>query len=79
VRVRRLPATLAVQGLQRAMHRMVMRPVMDGRRDGPPEQVIQLFCRVPRLSYFPARLLGLGLRPEHAPDFARRPGQPVED
>jgi 2-polyprenyl-6-methoxyphenol hydroxylase-like FAD-dependent oxidoreductase len=77
VRTRRLPATLAVQGLQRAMHRMVMHPVMDGRRDGPPEQVIQLFARVPGLSYFPARLLGLGLRPEHAPDFARRPMQPA--
>jgi 2-polyprenyl-6-methoxyphenol hydroxylase-like FAD-dependent oxidoreductase len=79
VRVRRLPATLAVQGLQRAMHRMVMHPVMDGRRDGPPEQVIRLFSRVPKLSYFPARLLGLGLRPEHAPDFARRPMQPAGD
>jgi 2-polyprenyl-6-methoxyphenol hydroxylase-like FAD-dependent oxidoreductase len=79
VRVRRLPATLAVQGLQRAMHRLVMHPVMDGRRDGPPEQVIRLFSRVPKLSYFPARLLGLGLRPEHAPDFARRPMQPAGD
>jgi 2-polyprenyl-6-methoxyphenol hydroxylase-like FAD-dependent oxidoreductase len=79
VRSRRLPATLAVQGLQRAMHRMIMRPVMDGRRDGPPEPIIQLFSRAPKLSYFPARLLGLGLRPEHAPDFARRPMQPAPE
>jgi hypothetical protein len=52
-----------------------MRPVMDGRRDGPPRPMITLFARAPTLSWLPARLLGLGLRPEHAPDFARRPMQ----
>jgi hypothetical protein len=49
-----------------------MRPVMAGKRDGPPAAMIKLFERFPRLSYFPARLLGLGFRPEHAPAFARR-------
>jgi hypothetical protein len=49
-----------------------MRPVMAGKRNGPPPVMIKLFARFPRLSYFPARLLGLGLRPEHAPAFARR-------
>ncbi len=33
---------------------------------------------VPWLSYVPARLLGLGLRPEHAPAFARRSMERVE-
>ena len=40
--------------------------------------MIKLFARFPRLSYFPARLLGLGFRPEHAPAFARRPMERVE-
>jgi 2-polyprenyl-6-methoxyphenol hydroxylase-like FAD-dependent oxidoreductase len=77
VRSRRLAPTLMVQGLQRLLHRAVMRPVMAGKRNGPPAPMIKLFARFPRLSYFPARLLGLGLRPEHAPAFARRPMEPV--
>jgi hypothetical protein len=66
-----------VQGLQRLLHRTVMRAVMAGKRNGPPAPMIKLFARFPRLSYVPARLLGLGLRPEHAPAFARRPMEPA--
>jgi 2-polyprenyl-6-methoxyphenol hydroxylase-like FAD-dependent oxidoreductase len=72
VRSRRLLPTMLVQGLQRILHRTVMRPVMAGKRNGPPAEMIKLFARFPQLSYIPARLLGLGLRPEHAPAFARR-------
>jgi hypothetical protein len=49
-----------------------MRPVMAGKRNGPLAAMIKLFTRFPQLSYFPARLLGLGFRPEHAPAYARR-------
>ncbi|MEV4605031.1 FAD-dependent oxidoreductase [Amycolatopsis sp. NPDC049253] len=77
VRTRRLLPTIAVQSLQRLLHRAVMRPVMSGRRDGPPPQLIALFARFPKLAYIPARLLGLGFRPEHAPAFARRPMEPA--
>lgn len=77
VRTRRLTPTIAVQTLQRLLHRAVMRPVMAGRRDGPPPQLIALFARFPKLAYIPARLLGLGFRPEHAPAFARRPMEPA--
>ncbi|QKV75561.1 FAD-dependent oxidoreductase [Amycolatopsis sp. Hca4] len=77
VRARRLAPTLLVQGLQRLMHRTVVRGVMNGKRNGPPEPMIKAFARFPGLSYVPARLLGLGLRPEHAPAFARRPMEPV--
>ncbi|WP_072482438.1 FAD-dependent oxidoreductase [Amycolatopsis australiensis] len=77
VRARRLAATLLVQGLQRLLHRGVVRAVMAGRRNGPPAPMIKLFARFPRLSAVPARLLGLGLRPEHAPAFARRPMEPA--
>src|SRR4051794_8913364 len=72
IRSRRLLPTMLVQGLQRILHRVVMRPVMPGKRNGPPPAMIKLFARFPQLSYLPARLLGLGVRPEHAPTFARR-------
>jgi 2-polyprenyl-6-methoxyphenol hydroxylase-like FAD-dependent oxidoreductase len=78
VRSRRLLPTMLVQGLQRILHRAVMRPVMAGKRNGPPPVMIKLFARFPRLSYVPARLLGLGFRPEHAPTFARRAMEHVE-
>ncbi|GHG25317.1 MULTISPECIES: FAD-dependent oxidoreductase [Amycolatopsis] len=78
VRARRLAPTLLVQGLQRLMHRTVVRGVMNGKRNGPPEPMVKAFARFPKLSYFPARLLGLGLRPEHAPAFARRAMEPVQ-
>ncbi|MET8845536.1 FAD-dependent oxidoreductase [Amycolatopsis sp. NPDC004625] len=77
VRSRRLAPTLLVQGLQRLMHRTVVRGVMTGKRNGPPEPMVRAFARFPGLAYFPARLLGLGLRPEHAPAFARRPMEPA--
>jgi 2-polyprenyl-6-methoxyphenol hydroxylase-like FAD-dependent oxidoreductase len=78
IRSRRLLPTMLVQGLQRILHRTMMRPVMAGKRNGPPPAMIKLFARFPQLSYVPARLLGLGFRPEHAPDFARRAMEPVE-
>jgi 2-polyprenyl-6-methoxyphenol hydroxylase-like FAD-dependent oxidoreductase len=78
VRSRRLAPTLLVQGLQRLLHRGVMRAVMAGKRNGPPAPMIKLWSRFPVLSYLPARLLGLGLRPEHAPAYARRPMEPVQ-
>ena len=52
--------------------------VMNGKRNGPPAPMVKAFARFPKLSYFPARLLGLGLRPEHAPAFARRAMEPVQ-
>ncbi|OXM46855.1 hypothetical protein CFP75_26465 [Amycolatopsis alba DSM 44262] len=79
VRKRRLAPTMLVQGLQRLLHKNVMRPVMEGRRNGPPAVMVKLFSRFPVLSYVPARLLGLGLRPEHAPAFARRAMEPAGD
>jgi 2-polyprenyl-6-methoxyphenol hydroxylase-like FAD-dependent oxidoreductase len=78
IRSRRLLPTMLVQALQRILHHHVIRPVMDGTRNGPPQVMIKLFTRFPRLSYIPARLLGLGFRPEHAPTFARHPMQPIQ-
>jgi 2-polyprenyl-6-methoxyphenol hydroxylase-like FAD-dependent oxidoreductase len=77
IRSRRLLPTMLVQAMQRILHRAVMRPVMAGTRNGPPEVMIKLFEQFPQLSYVPARLIGLGFLPEHAPAFARRPMERV--
>ncbi|MEX5717949.1 FAD-dependent oxidoreductase [Geodermatophilus maliterrae] len=72
VRARRLLPTVLVQGLQRMLHRALVGPLVEGRRPGPPAPVLALVHRLPQLSVLPAYLIGVGLRPEHAPDFARR-------
>jgi 2-polyprenyl-6-methoxyphenol hydroxylase-like FAD-dependent oxidoreductase len=72
VRGRRLLPTMLVQWLQRIMHRGVVAPIIEGQRMGPPEPVLELLSRFPQLSYVPAYLIGVGFRPEHAPQFARR-------
>lgn len=72
VRARRLLPTIAVQTLQRVLHRLVAAPLVEGRRTGPPKPAVALLRRAPWLSYLPARLIGVGFRPEHAPGFARR-------
>ena len=41
--------------------------------------VLALLRRVPQVSFLPAHLIGVGLRPEHAPDFARRPAEQPSD
>jgi 2-polyprenyl-6-methoxyphenol hydroxylase-like FAD-dependent oxidoreductase len=73
VRRRRRAATVLVQGVQRLMHRGVIAPVLERRRSGPPEAMTSLVQRFPALSVVPAYLIGVGVRSEHAPRFARRP------
>jgi len=75
VRARRLLPTVLVQSLQRLLHRGVVGPIVEGRRMGPPAPVLALIRRVPQLSVLPAYLIGIGLRPGHAPGYARRPAE----
>jgi len=72
VRTRRLWPTILVQALQRVMHRGLVMPIIEGRRMGPPRPILALLQRVPQTSFLTAYLVGVGLRPEHAPEFARR-------
>jgi 2-polyprenyl-6-methoxyphenol hydroxylase-like FAD-dependent oxidoreductase len=72
VRSRRLLPTILVQEMQQLMHKVVVEPILDQRRAGPPKPVLALLGRVPQVSYLPAYLIGVGFRPEHAPAFARR-------
>jgi 2-polyprenyl-6-methoxyphenol hydroxylase-like FAD-dependent oxidoreductase len=73
VRARRLLPTVAVQDLQRLMHSALVEPILDGRRVPSRKPVLALLRHVPQISFVPAYLIGIGLRPEHAPEFARRP------
>jgi 2-polyprenyl-6-methoxyphenol hydroxylase-like FAD-dependent oxidoreductase len=76
VRRRRLAPTIAVQALQGLLHRAVIAPILDGERQGPPKPVVAVLKGIPAASFIPAYLVGVGLRPEHAPAFARRPSAP---
>ncbi|WP_017569856.1 FAD-dependent oxidoreductase [Nocardiopsis halotolerans] len=73
VRRRRIVPTIAVQALQRFMHRNLADPMVRGERTGPPRPVLAALDHAPWLSFVPAYLIGKGLRPEHVPGFARRP------
>jgi 2-polyprenyl-6-methoxyphenol hydroxylase-like FAD-dependent oxidoreductase len=72
VRRRRLLPTIAVQTLQRLMHRAIVTPALEGRMAGPPRIVRRIAAAFPAATVVPAYLIGVGLRPERAPEFARR-------
>jgi 2-polyprenyl-6-methoxyphenol hydroxylase-like FAD-dependent oxidoreductase len=72
VRRRRIVPTVATQSLQRVLHRQVLAPVLKGGRATPPAVLLKAIERVPQLTAIPAYLVGVGLFPQHAPDFARR-------
>ncbi len=72
VRRRRLPATALTQALQRVLHRRLLAPILSGAEVQPPAPLLGAVARWPWLSVVPARLVGVGIRPEHAPAFARR-------
>jgi 2-polyprenyl-6-methoxyphenol hydroxylase-like FAD-dependent oxidoreductase len=77
VRRRRLLPTIAAQTLQSVRHRTLLMPILRGERQGPPKPVQLLLEWFPAASFVPAYLIGIGLRPEHAPAFARRPATGV--
>lgn len=75
VRRRRLPAAFLTQSIQRILHRVFIAPVLRGGSATPPPIVGTIFRRMPWLAFIPAYFIGVGVRPEHAPEFARRPSQ----
>ena len=72
VRARRWLPTVLVQGLQGMLHRVLLAPAVQGRRSGMPKALAAFMRLVPAASAVPAYLVGVGVRPEHAPAFARR-------
>jgi 2-polyprenyl-6-methoxyphenol hydroxylase-like FAD-dependent oxidoreductase len=80
VQRRRIVPTVLVQGMQRVAHRLVVRPALAGRRSEPPRSVRRVLDRFPALTgvtALTARFIAFGVRPEHAPAFARRAPEPV--
>ncbi|WP_067802128.1 FAD-dependent oxidoreductase [Nocardia beijingensis] len=74
-RRRRFP-TVVTQGMQRLLHAFAIAPALDGRMDiassARAPLPIRLLRRIPVLRSVPTFLLARGVRPEHAPAFARR-------
>ncbi|MEZ5131841.1 MAG: FAD-dependent oxidoreductase [Mycobacterium sp.] len=79
-RRRNLPSAMT-QGGQRVLHRLFGRILSGKPMPKPPAFVsrtaIALWTRIPKAAVIPAYLIGVGVRPERAPQFARRPAKPV--
>lgn len=71
VRRRRLWPTVLLQTGQRLLHKTIYEPVFAGRFGGF-ELVLTALRVAPWLARPAGRLIAIGPRPEHAPDFARR-------
>lgn len=69
---RRLPPAAVTQSVQRILHKVLIRPVLRGAATELPSPAAAVMRRLPWLSGIPAYFVGVGVRPEHAPDFARR-------
>ena len=72
VQRRRMPPAVLTQGLQRILHRRAVLRLLNGGDVQPPAALARLVRRLPWLTGIPAYVIGVGVRPEHAPDFARR-------
>jgi 2-polyprenyl-6-methoxyphenol hydroxylase-like FAD-dependent oxidoreductase len=76
VQARRWAPAFITQSLQQLAHRLVFEPILAGeRRSGPrrPSRLAPLLRRYPRIQAIPAYMVAIGVLPEHAPSFARRP------
>ncbi|MGW0251455.1 FAD-dependent oxidoreductase [Nocardia goodfellowii] len=76
VQRRRTLPTAVTQGLQRFLHARAIAPALAGRIDiAGADKVplpVRVMRRIPILRSVPPYLLARGIRPEHAPIFARR-------
>jgi 2-polyprenyl-6-methoxyphenol hydroxylase-like FAD-dependent oxidoreductase len=77
VQRRRWLPTIVVQGAQRFLHARVLRPALSGeieiaRASGKLPLPVRIMKRFPWFRRIPAYVVGRGIRPEHAPAFARR-------
>ena len=70
-RRRGVPAALTQTG-QRVLQTVLLRAIFRGAAPTPPALALSVLRRLPWLAAVPAYLVGVGVRPEHAPAFARR-------
>jgi 2-polyprenyl-6-methoxyphenol hydroxylase-like FAD-dependent oxidoreductase len=73
VRRRRAFPTAVIQAVQRALQGRLLGPLLRGEEFTPPSSLVKVVERLPWLSVLPAYFIGVGIRPERAPAFARRP------
>ena len=75
VQLRRILPTIVIQRGQRTIQDRFLSPLLAGRRSARPPLVLRVLRRYPVLQAIPARIVGIGLLPEHvrAP-AARDPG-----
>jgi hypothetical protein len=71
VQRRRALPTVVTQSVQRVLHRG-LNVILRGKNLSPPAAFGKVLARLPWLSAIPAYLVGVGVRPERAPSFARR-------
>jgi 2-polyprenyl-6-methoxyphenol hydroxylase-like FAD-dependent oxidoreductase len=71
VRRRRELPVRVTQALQRLLHKRLLGPVLAGQAASPPKLLLAALTYIPRLSAVGAKLLGVGVRPERAPAYAR--------
>ncbi|HTM83852.1 MAG TPA: FAD-dependent oxidoreductase [Mycobacterium sp.] len=76
VRRRRALPTAVTQAAQRVMHRLLTRALRGGDLT-PPTALLAVVERLPWLASIPGYFVGVGVRPERAPAFARR--DPISD
>lgn len=70
VQARRQWPTRVIQGLQLAVQRRIIGATLNSLQPTHPPALLRLITRIPGLNRLPARLIGLGVRPEHpAPLF----------
>jgi 2-polyprenyl-6-methoxyphenol hydroxylase-like FAD-dependent oxidoreductase len=67
IRKRRLFPTAGTQLVQRALQRGLLAPVLGATQPVPAPFFLKVINKVPILHRVPARIIGVGLRPEHAP------------
>lgn len=65
VQQRRMLPTRVIQGMQVFIQKQVVARVLTGSSQMEPPLLLRLFDRFPVLRRLPARLIGLGIRPEH--------------
>ena len=72
VQRRRIVPTALTQGFQRLVDRRLLGPILQGGT-APLPKFANAVERFPWLTAVPAYLVGVGVLPERAPEFARRP------
>ncbi len=72
VRRRRAFPTAVTQAVQRVLQSRLLGPLLRGADPTPPEALLGVMERLPWLAVLPAYFIGVGVRPERAPGFARR-------